>query len=529
MFKKKIAFMMALTCVLVITAFIGSAFAGMSPFPFDVSVDLGSREVMGDQILFSYYDLRTKAQGGPNLTDNYFTVVNTDGNEWVQAHLRVRTGQCSIELLDFDVIMSPNDVFTFDLFQDDNGNTVFASCDTETLISSGFGVDTEGCITIDTSGASALVLVKECGNCPDGSPISDSAALEATRWGYVEIIGEVEMRPDSGASEGDDCWEGDLIAGNYTSWSWVDEGNGCMYSGVGMNLFGRVYYAALDSDGNVIKVATANGHSSPNAVAGDNWDAGLTTIVHRPCYSDTSVGCSSGDGELESPTGPGYAYGPVDATLPILGADDMNYCYWNDLGDGSGLNRVGAAATFGPTMADFRPGWRDNDGTGAPAATTTENILMTQNSAAGKRFAVSHYWYFSDDNQSRYVFTFPLQHFVNQSITMQKDVRFDTEENECTITTGKFISPGLPAPGVKVGEVAIIPAHDPDDGCSYGEGWLAFELNVSSDAIGGSDYEPLALGLVANWGDDTAVQGIAVSPMQWTTWSPWVERPGAQP
>jgi hypothetical protein len=87
-----------------------------------------------DSMIFSYYDIRTMAQGGPGLTDNYYTVINEDNDEWYQMHVRVRTGQCSVELLDFDVLLSPNDVFTFDLIQDAEGDTVFASCDTETLL-----------------------------------------------------------------------------------------------------------------------------------------------------------------------------------------------------------------------------------------------------------------------------------------------------------------------------------------------------------------------------------------------------------
>ncbi len=96
-----------------------------------------SGETAGTSLLFTYYDVRSAAAGGLGLTDNYFTVTNTATDRWVQAHVRVRTGSASIELLDFDILMSPADVFTFDLYED-NGAMVFASCDTKTLVNSGF-------------------------------------------------------------------------------------------------------------------------------------------------------------------------------------------------------------------------------------------------------------------------------------------------------------------------------------------------------------------------------------------------------
>src|SRR5512135_1600246 len=71
-------------------------------------------------LLFTYYDVRSLADGGLGVTDNYFTVINST-SAWAQAHVRVRTGKCSVELLDFDIMLSPNDVFSFDLSADGDG------------------------------------------------------------------------------------------------------------------------------------------------------------------------------------------------------------------------------------------------------------------------------------------------------------------------------------------------------------------------------------------------------------------------
>jgi hypothetical protein len=59
---------------------------------------------MGDALIYQYFDV--------NRGVNYVTVSNTT-NQWVQFHIRFRTAVLCIEALDFDVIVSPNDVFVF--------------------------------------------------------------------------------------------------------------------------------------------------------------------------------------------------------------------------------------------------------------------------------------------------------------------------------------------------------------------------------------------------------------------------------
>src|SRR4030042_4282157 len=279
MIKRKFSIMMAVAMALVIMMFTGSAFAqGVG-----VSIETGAIENAGDTVLFTYYDIRTTAQGGPGLSDNYFTVVNTDGDEWMQAHVRVRTGQCSVELLDFDVLLSPRDVFTFDLYQGSTGATVFASCDEKTLVASNFNVDDAGCYVLDSDTfPNMLSLISECGNCPDGSgaPLSLEQALDATRFGYVEVIGEVELEPCTlGAECNDECLESQLEAGDYIAWTWVDDG--CNWSNPGQNLFGRVYYAKFDANRDVAALSVQNGFSLNNAVTGAYDGA----IIPRRCYS----------------------------------------------------------------------------------------------------------------------------------------------------------------------------------------------------------------------------------------------------
>ena len=530
MIKGKLLSMMAITVFVAIMAFSGSAFAGLS------GLVIGSQDGFGDTILFNYYDIRSTAQGGPGLSDNYFTIVNRDDDAYTNAHVRVRTGQCSVELLDFDVLLSPNDVFTFDLYQTATGSTQFASCDTDTLVASGFNVDSNGCYVLDSGTfPDMLGLIETCGNCPDGSgaPLSEADALAATRWGYVEVIGEVELNPDPVADPDDPCSEEKLKAGEYNAWEWItgsddcgdiggdgiDNGDNSGYDRVRDQLFGRVYYAKFDADRNLVRLATSNGLSTFAVCGGSQAAAHLCSgiIIHRPCYQDASVGCSSEDGELDN-TNPYVAddarYAYAEASTTPDGADDMNYCFYKNTITTSGdvVNKVGAAATFGPTLADLNVPSAPREG----GAGTTEIIIRQLNDFYfAKHIAASHYFYIPGQGQTRYVFTFPFQHFINQSITITKEERFNNEEETCAIPTGKFISPGLPVAGVPRGEVTILATQEPGDPCTFNEGWLEFSLLVTKDGVGNTDYYPGVIGMVVNYGDGDTADVMATAPMQW--------------
>jgi hypothetical protein len=523
--------LLAVLVVLALVCTAGSAFAGIG----EPEVP-GAYELSADTMIFSYYDIRTSAQGGPGLSDNYFAITNVDSDEFYQVHVRVRTGQCSVELLDFDVLLTPRDVFTFDLYQDADGDTVFASCDTHTLTASQFAVDSNGCFILDSGTfPNMLSLIQTCGNCPDGSgaPLSASSALEATRWGYVEVIGEAMLCPSNSSNCGGndatatECTIAQLEAGDYNAWTFYQDyiytsGDDCSVdasvSGNDVDLFGRVYYAAFDAGRNLTQLATANAFKG-DQVSGGYDDTHM--VIHRPCYSDNSPGCNPGDGELENsnPTvlnQARYAYDIARTTVgSSQGATDINYCFYKDtITTADDVdNCVGAGATFGPTQVDLHRGSYGRDGSCSDAV----SIIAGLNELYGerKRLPFSNYFYIPGQGQTRLVFTFPLQHYINQEIEIEKQVRFDTEENECTLPSQKFISPGLPAPGILAGEVSILTAHDANDGCDYNEGWLGYYVNVVDDGPGATDGDTPALyGLIVHWGDNSSADVFDVTPMQ---------------
>ncbi len=500
----------------------------------------------GEQILYGYYDIRTEAQGGPGLSDNYFTLTNT-ANAYVQAHIRVRTGQTSIELLDFDAVLSPHDVFTFDLFQDPTtGSTVWASCDPGTLTISGFGLNfdrngdgTNDCYVLDSATFPNMTsLIMTC----DATLTADEA-LAQTRVGYAEAILEGSFVTNAA------CTVAMIESGNYLLYDWVDGtlavdvdgdlnndvdvdggvgdafpaasgdlADNCPWDYPNNILYGRVYYVNYDP-----ATVTISRMDSQNAVslrwARWSWVASTdAAIVHAINYSSEIARVDNFAANLQE----GWAYGASQTAAPVTGADDMNYCtYDNSAGV---INRVGAAATFGPTLADV---FDISDWGGVGGDLYRDGVVETavynvdaQNAGwfawnnGGVRTVSSHYWNYGSGTPgipvTTFASTFPLKHFTDQSIQVQVDAMYNNDEDECTVAIGKFISPGLPTAPQLVPEVNI---STPLTYCptTHIEGYIVWRYNVTQDEAGA-----LAAYDVDH---DTAAE----TRNGFTNYAPWVE------
>jgi len=425
-------------------------------------------------LLFTYYDVRNVG-----TTDNWFAVTNTSAS-WVQAHVRLRTGAKSVELLDFEVLLSPKDIFTFDLYK--SGDSVaLSSCDTKTLTDSGFTVDASGCINLEASGYIGLIMKCE--------GVTTAEALQKTLQGYVEVIGEGEIEPASTNKNKCKSWEGLLssdpdyskknIPGK-TLYNITSSTNKCVSDDIVdmvSVLEGKVYYADID-----YSALTLNNVAFLNAEAIDNylpdWGDGRDIILHADTYTAEQARCAT-DGGC-------FAYVDAKASpAPTNGADDLNICFYTlTVSSGGGtaqvVNRFGAAASFGPTLADL---YNRRDGSLSETANNLDNLsenlsMMWANDdmLAGdgdlirKENADSHFWALPSgfDVASKFAFIFPFQHFINEADSITAVV-YDTEENTIDIPTDKFISPGLPTPTTPGGEAEIF-AFTP----SFEEGWVSF-------------------------------------------------------
>jgi hypothetical protein len=477
---------------------------------FSVAAHAFSGEASGTSLLYTYYDVRSTAAGGLGLTDNYYTVTNTATDRWVQAHVRVRTGHHSIELLDFDILLSPTDNFTMDLYED-AGATVFASCDTGTLISSGFtpnfdrdGDGTDDCFVLDSTTFPAMLsLILQCD--PDATTVEE--ALEHTKKGYVEILGEGVILADNFFGSGDKglCRGPDGVVGGLVNDDVIVSGklldntnpglrlctssNGvgrCPFdctSMFGNELIGRVYYARVSSVGGIVdRFAQLNA---------EVMDDGQPLILHKENYDNerTDADCAGVDAADGC-----YAYAAASTSAAAVtnGADDMNFCLYTDsisaVGGVTGVrNKFGAAATFGPTLADL-VGYRD----GSLAATTAYLNAMSFGMSLGyytsdgassgnilKTFADSHYFSVPSPNpydiRTAFAFIFPLQHFIAESDVITAEAIYDNNENRSTVPLSKFISPGLPTITAPGEEAALFVLSSP-----FAEGWIRFATSATN-------------------------------------------------
>jgi len=465
----------------------------------------------GSSLLFGYYDVRSVADGGLGLTDNYFTIINKSGY-WVQSHVRIRTGDCSVELLDFDIMQSPKDNFVFDIYA--NGGITFASCDTNTLVDSGFtpnfdadGDGTDDCFILSSDTFPAMLsLITTCGDCATGAAITEAEAAELVKKGYVEVIGEGVVKPKT--SDETLCFTptavsipGKTLNDLYDTACSVD-----LYDPEA-ELQGRQYFVEVDTSVSPVIVKRL---AQANAFVIDS-DPDYGMILHENTYTDelASGDCNAADGSESC-----FAYAATETTdtagATADGANDMNWCFYVDeIGGDAVINKFGAAATFGPTLADIdsdRDGYLDvtddnisemMDEYGMSSFDMVEGEFDTDEDAYMKQWVDSHYFYAPSpgayDMHTAFAFTFPAKHFIGENEAIQAVEIYDNMENTTTIEIGKFISPGLPTPETFADEANIFFLTPP-----FNEGWIRFEVEASNATAGCVE---------ANFGIDCDVYG----------------------
>jgi len=137
---------------------------------------------MGDALLFPAFN---------GYIENYFTISNS-ANEWVQGHIRFRGAAWSAELRDFDVILSPGDVFVFRLADLDGDGLweIDQSLDTRNFQYTGM---IHSCTGV---GGASIPLCLDASNLlePTVTPQITQALIDHQRnVGYVEFIGEATL------------------------------------------------------------------------------------------------------------------------------------------------------------------------------------------------------------------------------------------------------------------------------------------------------------------------------------------------
>jgi hypothetical protein len=150
------------------------------PATQDVYVNPGG---LGDSLIYGYYNVRDNR-------DNYFNVVNTDTSNGVRARIRFKEAAdvdvCggSVEILDFDICLTPGDVWT-GVIKNVNGLGTLFSPDDDTYVDVG-----------QTRGLKSVIFPTEF---PNGVAFKDSSAgntgvsADDTLEGYFLVIGMNEL------------------------------------------------------------------------------------------------------------------------------------------------------------------------------------------------------------------------------------------------------------------------------------------------------------------------------------------------
>ena len=193
----------------------------------------------GDALLFPFYN-------GNSGFENYFAITN-DASVWIQGHIRFRGGTWAAELRDFDVILSPGDVFVFRIADIDGDGQweLDESLDIKNFQYTGLAeVPDQGHLNLPTSTCRSELDGVQMTQCMDPSfdliPPPDAIIREDLiehhkHTGYIEFIGEAvldEMNHDimaillSGVPGDWEPYQTDVFSRRGTSaWKWSNAAN----------------------------------------------------------------------------------------------------------------------------------------------------------------------------------------------------------------------------------------------------------------------------------------------------------------
>ena len=244
--------------VVLVALTLGSAFAfgpiGDSLWTGDATNVYVNPGGTGDVLLYGYYNVR-----GPWQT--LFSVTNTDSENGARVRLRFReaatlTGSnisgCSNgsqEVLDFDICLSKNDVWSGRIINSDAG-ALLKSDDNDTAVQVCEGANCIGTFAEEFPNGQVF---------KSGSSNLDITA-DQTKEGYFEVIAEQSMSENCGGTDEPDCTCGDLI----------DEGGD-----VANVLMGHTYIVNLSDTTTFAYAATAladfaSGNITPSPLFGGN-------------------------------------------------------------------------------------------------------------------------------------------------------------------------------------------------------------------------------------------------------------------
>jgi hypothetical protein len=375
----------------------------------------------GDALLFPVYNA---------YVDNYFTISNSE-NMWVQGHLRFRGAAWSGELLDFDILLSPGDVFVFRVADVDGDGywEVDQSLDINNFkytgkVSKCQNSDDEAeqdkCMDFGTS----LVPTTR------DAVITDAIVDHHLKVGYVEFIGEAVLR----GLDYEKDMKPKMDSGGITAWSWSDAANQFAKDNKGPNGSPGLGDVPNALSGTAFITLPGVSHGlAYNAEALVNFRTGMNdhridnyrmfhdpkNNIYRPIDSDVQTIADNGAVIVhdERVDGPGLAtvekprpYGDYvlryeNYRLPLVGTledrdDEARMSFQNTWGpgliDGDDYELMGIRPTYGDAQDDDF----DADWSLSPYAYGVDNSVAEVEEAIRKDGQIFTAYYFDDQDLS---------------------------------------------------------------------------------------------------------------------------------
>jgi hypothetical protein len=133
-------------------------------------------ENAGQVLIYPYYTVQSV---GGNPYDTYISIVNTDSNNGKAVKIRFLEGKASKEVLDFNLYLSPNDMWTAAITRDGSGNPILRTTDNSCTVPPLTPVNTTG--TVVTREQAFVNFAYASDNVKDST-------LARAKEGYVEAI-----------------------------------------------------------------------------------------------------------------------------------------------------------------------------------------------------------------------------------------------------------------------------------------------------------------------------------------------------
>lgn len=175
-----------LTAAVALTLGVGIAAPQVGAAPIELK-----RDGIGDALLYPAF---------VGFFENWFTVQNSS-NIWLQGHIRFRGAAWSSELLDFDVILSPGDVMLFRL-ADVDGDGRWEIDQSLDPLNFQYTSINRNCSNSDTGAVTADCMDGSFALEPSAGVVSQGLLEHNRNVGYIEFIGECELRNMTGLKMG---------------------------------------------------------------------------------------------------------------------------------------------------------------------------------------------------------------------------------------------------------------------------------------------------------------------------------------